>query len=66
MVRQVAGDLAGEGAVAMINIDDNRAAAQAAGIRGIPALLVMKDGEVIGKIRSRDRESMAKEFRDLL
>ena len=48
----------------MINVDDNQQAARAAGIRGIPALLVMKDGEVLGQIESRDRESMVEEFRD--
>jgi thioredoxin 1 len=46
-VKQVAGDVAGQGAVALINVDDNGAAGQKYGIRGIPALIVLKDGKVI-------------------
>ena len=65
-MEQVAGDLEGIGAVAMINIDENRAASQEYGIRGIPSLLVLKDGEVLGEIRPRSREQIAEEFKELL
>lgn len=64
MVRQVAGDLAGEGSVAMINVQENQQAAMAAGIRSIPAMLVMRDGEILGQIGARDRESIIREFRE--
>lgn len=66
MVEQVAGDLQGEGTVAMINVDDNREAGARYGIRGIPAMVVMKDGKIVGQIRSRDRAQIANEFRSFL
>lgn len=65
-MRQVAGDLKGEGTVAMINVDDNRSAGQQYGVRGIPTMLVLKNGKVVGQIRSRDREQIAAEFRGFL
>jgi thioredoxin-like negative regulator of GroEL len=48
----------------MINVQENQRAAMSAGIRSIPAMLVMKDGEVLGQIGARDRESIIEEFRD--
>ena len=48
----------------MINVQENQQAAMAAGIRSIPAMLVMRDGEVLGQIGSRDRESIIREFRE--
>lgn len=48
----------------MINVQENHQAAMAAGIRSIPAMLVMRDGEVLGQIGSRDRQSILKEFRE--
>ncbi len=48
----------------MINVQDNHQAAMEAGIRSIPAMLVMKDGKVLGQIGARDRESIIEEFRD--
>ena len=50
----------------MINVDDNRSAGQQYGVRGIPTMLVLKDGKVLGQIRSRDREQIAAEFRNFL
>jgi thioredoxin 1 len=66
VVEQVAGDLRGEGTVAMINVDDNRPAGAKYGIRGIPTLVVLKDGKIVGQIRSRDRGQIAAEFRNFL
>lgn len=50
----------------MINVDDNREAGARYGIRGIPAMVVMKDGKIVGQIRSRDRAQIANEFRSFL
>ena len=61
---QVAEDLTGEAAVAKINVDANRGVGQDFGVRGIPALVVLKDGEVVGKIRPRSREQIVAEFRE--
>ena len=58
--------MAGQGAVALINVDDNGAAGQKYGIQSIPALIVLKDGKVIGQIRSRTREQITSEFRGYL
>jgi len=62
-VDQVAGDLRGEGVVAKLNIDENRQAAMDAGVRGIPALVVMHRGKVVGQIHSRNREQIVAQFR---
>ena len=65
-MEQVAEDLKGIGAVAMINVDDNRGAGQPYGVRGVPALIVLKDGKMLGQIRGRSREQIAAEFRKFL
>ncbi|MCB1099055.1 MAG: hypothetical protein KDN22_26020 [Verrucomicrobiae bacterium] len=65
-MKQVAEDVGSQGAVALINVDDNGAAGQKYGIRSIPALIVLKDGKVVGQIRSRSREQIASEFRGFL
>ena len=48
----------------MINVQHNQQVAMEAGIRSIPTMLVMKDGEVLGRIESRNREAIVKEFRE--
>ncbi len=58
-------NFAGEAVVAKINVDDNRALAQEYGIQGIPAILVIKDREVLGQIQPRSAESMLADFRKL-
>ena len=58
--------MAGQGAVALINVDDNRTAGQKYGIRSIPALILLKDGKVIGQFHSRTREEITSEFRGFL
>ena len=46
----------------MLNVDENQAAAQKLGIRGIPAMVVVKNGKEIGRIQQRDRASIARAF----
>ena len=47
----------------MINVRENHQAAMKAGVRSIPAMLVMQDGKVLGQIGSRNRDSIVEEFR---
>ncbi len=47
MVQEVSEELAGTGAVVQVNTDENPGLAGRFGIRSIPALLVLKRGEVI-------------------
>ncbi len=42
----IAGDYTGKLTVAKLNIDDNPQAPQKYGVRGIPTLMLFKDGEV--------------------
>lgn len=43
---EIAGDYAGKIKIGKLNIDDNPATPPAYGIRGIPTLMLFKDGEV--------------------
>lgn len=43
---EIAGDYIGKLTVAKLNIDDNPKAPQQYGVRGIPTLMLFKDGEV--------------------
>lgn len=45
---QVAAETAGQLKVVKVNVDENQAVAQRFAIRGIPALLMFKNGEVVG------------------
>ena len=46
LLESLSKDLAGKITVAKINIDDNPSAPRKYGIRGIPTLMVFKDGQV--------------------
>ena len=50
MVRTVAERLAGQVAVLQINTQDNPALASRFGIRGIPALVLLKQGRVVDQL----------------
>ena len=44
---ELAGELGGKLKIAKVNIDDNPATPQKYGVRGIPTLMVFKDGELV-------------------
>jgi thioredoxin 1 len=46
ILEKVAEAVAGRAVIAKVNVDDNRDLAVKYGIRGIPALLIFKDGQV--------------------
>ena len=50
MVQEVARDLAGRGVVVQVNTEDNPRLADRFRIRSIPAVLILKRGEVIDNV----------------
>ena len=50
IVEEIAGDYAGKVKVGKVNVDFNNQVAMQYGIRGIPALLVFKEGAVANQI----------------
>ncbi len=46
-LEQVASELSGQLVVAKLNVDANLALAQSLGVQGIPALFVIKDGQLV-------------------
>jgi len=50
IVEEIAGDYAGKVKVGKVNVDFNNQVAMQYGIRGIPALLIFKDGSVANQI----------------
>ena len=65
MVKQSAGSLVGEAAVVMINVDDVPGAGAQFGVRSIPQIVVLKDGEALGMIRPASVEQVVAEFREI-
>lgn len=48
VLEQVAGDYEGKLQIVKLNVDENTEVAKQYGVRGIPTLMVFKDGEVAG------------------
>ena len=51
LVEQVASNIGPEAKVAKINVDQNKSLGARFGIRGIPTMLVFKNGQVVDQIR---------------
>ncbi|MDH5762192.1 MAG: thioredoxin TrxA [Nitrospinota bacterium] len=49
-VEEIAGEYEGQVLVGKLNVDDNPATATKYGIRGIPTLLLFKDGQVVQQL----------------
>jgi len=59
---EVAGEYEGKLTIAKLNIDDNPATAPKYGIRGIPTLLLFKNGEVVATKVGALSKGQLKEF----
>lgn len=49
VVEELAGDYDGKAVIGKVNVDDNQLTSQKFGIRSIPTLLVIKNGEIVDK-----------------
>jgi thioredoxin 1 len=49
VVEQIANDFEGKAVVGKLNVDENRATAGSYGIRSIPTILFLKNGEVVDR-----------------
>ncbi|MEE4208816.1 MAG: thioredoxin TrxA [Parvularcula sp.] len=47
-LEEIAGNMAGKLTVAKVDIDDNPATPGQYGVRGVPTLMLFKDGELVG------------------
>jgi thioredoxin 2 len=56
VIRQVAAEMAGRGAVVQVNIDVSRGLASSYQISGIPTMLVIKGGQVVERISGERRK----------
>ncbi len=50
IIAEVAGEYDGKVRIAKINVDDNPATPGKYGVRGIPTLILFKDGEVVDQV----------------
>jgi thioredoxin 2 len=65
VVRDVAGELAGQAVVVQIDTQENPALASRFAIQGIPALLLLKKGRVVARISgSRSKKVIIDWFRN--
>ena len=67
IVEELAGDYEGKIKVAKINVDDNQELASQFGIRGIPTVMIFKEGEVANSfVGLRPKEDLAKALEAVL
>jgi len=57
ILETIAASLAGKAAIAKVNVDDHPALAAQFGIRGIPTLILFKDGQVVRELVGLQREA---------
>lgn len=65
VVEELAGEYAGKVKIAKINVDENSVTPKKYGVRGIPTLMLFKDGQVVDQVvgavpKSRIKELLAK------
>jgi thioredoxin 1 len=64
VVEELAGEYAGKIKVAKLNVDDNKQTPGKYGVRGIPTLMLFKNGEVVDQIVGAVPKSRIKELLD--
>ena len=64
-LEEIAGEMAGQVKIAKINIDDNPGAPSKYGVRGIPTLMLFKDGKVVAtKVGAAPKTAIANWIRE--
>ncbi len=59
-LEEIAGEFAGQVKVVKLNVDENQNSTQQFGIRGIPAMLLFKDGQKVGElVGNQPKEAIA-------
>ena len=67
ILEELAGDYEGKVKVAKINVDNNQELASQFGIRGIPTVMIFKDGQVAGAfVGLRPKEDLANALETVL
>ncbi len=64
VVEELAGEFAGKVKVAKLNVDENKQTPGKYGVRGIPTLMVFKNGEVVDQIVGAVPKDRIKELLD--
>jgi thioredoxin 1 len=64
VVAELAGEYVGKVKVAKLNVDDNKQTPTKYGVRGIPTLMLFKDGQVVDQIVGAVPKSRIKEILD--
>jgi len=64
VVEELAAEYAGKIKVAKLNVDDNKQTPAKYGVRGIPTLMLFKDGQVVDQIVGAVPKSRIKELLD--
>jgi thioredoxin 1 len=64
VVEELAGEYAGKVKVAKLNVDDNKETPAKYGVRGIPTLILFKNGEVVDQIVGAVPKGKIKELLD--
>jgi thioredoxin 1 len=65
-IEKLAGELAGRVTVAKVDVDSNKEISERYGIRGIPALFVFRNGDLVAKIGSQDRDGILEQLGPVL
>lgn len=59
-LEEIAGEFAGQVKVVKLNVDENQNSTQQFGIRGIPAMLLFKNGQKVGElVGNQPKEAIA-------
>jgi thioredoxin 1 len=64
VVEELAGEYEGKVKVAKLNVDDNKQTPTRYGVRGIPTLMLFKDGQVVDQIVGAVPKNRIKELLD--